>query len=102
LAVAEGKHGLGIGRKLIQSCVLRAHARGVRRVFAFTLRERLFLQLGFHPVPVTEFPQKVVTDYHGLTLAAERKSAVLVDLERWTGWETSPLARKRAPVSAAD
>src|SRR5690606_19621558 len=54
----------------------------------------------FHLVPVTEFPQKVVTDYHGLTLAAERKSALLLDLERWTGWETTPVARKRLESTA--
>src|SRR5690606_7179537 len=86
LAVAEGQHGLGIGRRLVQAGVLRAHSRGVRRVFAFTLREHLFLQLGFHLVPVTEFPQKLVTDYGGMALAAERKTAVLLDLESWTGW----------------
>jgi pyrroline-5-carboxylate reductase len=97
LAVAEGRHGLGIGRRLVQAGVLRAHARGVRRVFAFTLRERLFLQLGFHLVPATEFPQKLVTDYGGIALAAERKTAVLLDLESWTGWGPSPVARTPAP-----
>ena len=81
LAVEEGHHGLGIGRKLVHASVLRAHSRGVRRVFAFTMRENLFLQLGFRSVPVTEFPQKLVTDYGGLALAAGRKAAVVLDLE---------------------
>ncbi len=100
LAVAEGQHGLGIGRRLVQAAVLRAHARGVRRVFAFTLRDRLFQQLGFHLVPATEFPQKLVTDYGGIALAGGRKTAVLLDLESWTGWGTSPVSRK--PVHAAE
>jgi pyrroline-5-carboxylate reductase len=82
LAVDEGHHGLGIGSRLINAAVLRAHARGVRRVFAFTMRERLFLQLGFQGVPVTEFPQKLVTDYGGMALAAGRKAAVVLDLEQ--------------------
>ncbi|MEX2570064.1 MAG: pyrroline-5-carboxylate reductase, partial [Gemmatimonadota bacterium] len=81
LAVREGYHGLGIGRGLVHAAVLRAHARGVRRVFAFTMREGLFVQLGFRVVPVTEFPQKLVSDYGGLALAAGRKSAVVLDLE---------------------
>lgn len=106
LAVREGWHGTGIGRRLVQAAVLRAHARGVRRVFAFTLRDGLFRQLGFHPVPVTEFPQKLVTDYGGLALAAERKVALLLDLERWTGWSnggTTPVkSRSERPAAKID
>jgi pyrroline-5-carboxylate reductase len=82
LSVAEGHHGQGLGRRLIQAAVLRAHARGVRRLFAFTLRVRLFEQLGFRAAPVTDFPQKLATDYGGQALAAGHKSAVVLDLER--------------------
>jgi pyrroline-5-carboxylate reductase len=85
VAVEEGCHGLGIGRRLVQAAVLRAHSRSVRRVFAFTMRERLFLQLGFRSVPATDFPQKLVTDYAGLTLAGGGKAAVVLDLESWSG-----------------
>src|SRR5690606_26590346 len=53
LAVDQGEHGQGIGRRLIEAAVLRAHTRGARRVFAFTQREKLFLELGFQPAPVT-------------------------------------------------
>jgi pyrroline-5-carboxylate reductase len=95
LAVAEGRQGSGIGRRLIQAAVLRAHARGVRRVFAFTMRDHLFQQLGFRLVPVTEFPQKLVTDYGGIALAAGRKAALLLDLEKWTGWEPAPVHAPR-------
>jgi len=91
LAVAEGRQGGGIGRRLVQAAVLRAHARGVRRVFAFTMRDHLFQQLGFRIVPVTEFPQKLVTDYGGIAQAAGRKVALLLDLEKWTGWEPAPV-----------
>src|SRR5690606_23932130 len=31
-----------------------------------------------------EFPQKLVTDYSGITLAAGRKAAVVLDLENWS------------------
>ena len=81
LAVDQGSHGHGIGRKLVEGAVLRAHTRGARRVFAFTHRDGLFLQLGFQPAPVTEFPQKLASDYGGFALAAGPKAAVVLDLE---------------------
>ena len=81
LAVDESQHGQGIGRRLIEAAVLRAHTRGARRVFAFTHRDKLFLQLGFQPAPVTEFPQKLASDYGGFALAAGPKAAVVLDLE---------------------
>src|SRR5690606_37101098 len=59
-------------------------------VFAFTMRESLFTQLGFRPVPVTDFPQKLVTDYGGLALAAGRKAAVVLDLEAARSGATPP------------
>jgi len=98
LAVEDGHHGAGLGSRLIQAAVLRAHARGVRRVFAFTMRERLFQQLGFRSVAVTEFPQKLVTDYGGLALAAGRKAAVVLDLEEWTG---APQGQERTATHRA-
>jgi len=104
LAVEEGHHGLGLGSRLVQAATLRAHARWVRRVFAFTMREGLFLQIGFRPVPVTDFPQKLVADYGGLALAAGRKAAVVLDLESWTGPQPHtppPAARASPPVEAA-
>ncbi|MEX2584388.1 MAG: GNAT family N-acetyltransferase [Gemmatimonadota bacterium] len=99
LAVQEGHHGLGIGRRLVHAAVLRAHSRGVHRVFAFTMRESLFLQLGFRAVPVTDFPQKLVTDYGGLALAAGRKAAVVLDLE---AAQSGAPAVRLPPNAAAD
>ncbi|MBW3630742.1 MAG: pyrroline-5-carboxylate reductase [Gemmatimonadetes bacterium] len=81
LAVDESQHGQGIGRRLVEAALLRAHTRGARRVFAFTHREKLFLQLGFQTAPVTEFPQKLASDYGGFALAAGPKAAVVLDLE---------------------
>lgn len=81
LAVDEGYHGQGIGHRLIQAAVLRAHARGVQRVFGFTYRERLFHRLGFRSAPTTEFPQKLAADYGGYAIAAGPKVAVVLDLE---------------------
>ena len=103
LSVAEGQHGRGIGRKLIQAAVLRAHGRGVRRLFAFTMRVRLFEQLGFRVVPVSAFPQKLATDYGGATIAAGHKSAVVLDLEtEGAAWPRSiPTLTTSTPSPAA-
>lgn len=81
LAVDAGQNGRGIGGRLIRAAVLRAHARGARRVFAFTYREHLFQQLGFRSVPVTDFPQKLARDYGGYATAVGHKAAVVLDLE---------------------
>lgn len=102
LSVAEGQHGRGIGRKLIQAAVLRAHGRGVRRLFAFTMRVRLFEQLGFRVVPVSAFPQKLATDYDGAPIAAGHKSAVVLDLETaGTAWPRSTPALTSTQAQAA-
>jgi pyrroline-5-carboxylate reductase len=81
LAVAAQRNGSGIGGRLVRAAVLRAHARGARRVFAFTFREHLFHQLGFRSVPVTDFPQKLARDYGGYAQAVGHKAAVVLDLE---------------------
>jgi pyrroline-5-carboxylate reductase len=97
LAVDDGYHGRGIGGRLIRAAVLRAHALGVRRVFAFTYRDRLFHQIGFRPVPITDFPQKLAADYGGFAVAAGRKSAVVLDLESNPPNNSVGLARRRTP-----
>jgi pyrroline-5-carboxylate reductase len=81
LAVDATRNGHGIGGRLIRAAVLRAHARGARRVFAFTYREHLFQQLGFRSAPVTDFPQKLARDYGGYATAVGHKAAVVLDLE---------------------
>jgi pyrroline-5-carboxylate reductase len=85
LAVAEGWHGRGIASRLVEAAVLRAHAGGARRIFAFTQRPHLFERAGFRVTSVSEFPEKVALDYGGFTLVAPGKSAVVLDLEGMPG-----------------
>lgn len=94
LAVEQNQHGQGVGRRLVEAAVLRAHTRGARRVFAFTHRSGLFEQLGFQSAAVTEFPQKLASDYGGFALAAGPKAAVVLDLE-------APVAPAPPPRPAA-
>jgi pyrroline-5-carboxylate reductase len=101
LGVEEGHHGHGIGGRLIRAAVLRAHGRGARRVFAFTHREHLFHQYGFRSIPITEFPQKLATDYGGQALAVGPKGAVVLDLES-TGASQTGLLEPRQDVTMTD
>ena len=62
LAVADRLQGQGIGRSIVESIVDEAQERGVRRLFALTLRERFFNQLGFVTRPMAEMPEKLAAD----------------------------------------
>lgn len=62
LAVCAGRHGSGIGRRLVDTLVHDAGTLGLRRVFALTLRDGFFHRLGFETTAVSEFPEKVAAD----------------------------------------
>ncbi|MBX6365544.1 MAG: pyrroline-5-carboxylate reductase, partial [Gemmatimonadetes bacterium] len=81
LAVDEAAQGGGIGHRLVRAAVLRAHALGVRQVFAFTRRERFFGEIGFRPAPIASFRQKLAADYGGFERAAAGRRAFVLELE---------------------
>ncbi len=62
LAVAERAQGQGIGRVLVESIVEEARHKGLRRLFALTLRERFFNRLGFQTRPMHQLPEKLAAD----------------------------------------
>ncbi len=62
LAVAERAQGQGIGRVLVDAIVDEAEHKGVRRLFALTLRERFFNRLGFQTRPMHQLPEKLAAD----------------------------------------
>jgi N-acetylglutamate synthase-like GNAT family acetyltransferase len=47
LAVAPDTQGMGIGKKLVEACLDRAHAKRVLEVMAVTSSDRFFLNCGF-------------------------------------------------------
>ncbi len=59
LAVAEGQHGKGIGRKIVEACLEEARELEVRRVFALTYQPEFFKRLGFEDIEKSELPQKI-------------------------------------------
>ncbi|NMA43527.1 MAG: GNAT family N-acetyltransferase [Oligosphaeraceae bacterium] len=62
LAVSVNFSGRGLGSKLLLAAIDLAKKRNASRVFALTLRPRLFQRLGFVVVEKEEFPQKVWAD----------------------------------------
>ncbi len=62
LVVHPDYAGHGVGSQLVGAAVELARQRGARRVFALTLRPRLFERLGFLLVDRDLFPQKVWAD----------------------------------------
>ena len=62
LVVAPDHANHGLGSRLVVAATLAAVANEATRVFALTLRPRLFTRLGFSVVPMDLFPQKVWSD----------------------------------------
>jgi amino-acid N-acetyltransferase len=62
LVVHPDAAGCGLGSRLVASAVALAEKRGATRVFALTMRPRLFERLHFVQVDKAMFPQKVWSD----------------------------------------
>ncbi len=62
LAVVPGYHGRGIGRKIVEKCLIEARDLGLKRVFALTYQPEFFKKLGFSEIDKSELPQKVWGD----------------------------------------
>jgi amino-acid N-acetyltransferase len=59
LAVAPGKAGTGIGRKLLEECLKEAKALRIKKVFALTYVPGFFVQFGFKVVDKALLPHKI-------------------------------------------
>ncbi len=62
LAVAPGQQGKGIGRGIVEKCLIEARDLGLKRVFALTYEPEFFKKLGFVDIDKAELPQKVWGD----------------------------------------
>ncbi|HEX6064632.1 MAG TPA: N-acetyltransferase [Longimicrobiales bacterium] len=62
LAVSGESHGNGVGRMLVETLLAQAKSLGLRQVIALTLQPGFFARLGFEPVDVADYPQKVQAD----------------------------------------
>lgn len=62
LAVQEEYKGRGIGKKLVEECLLEASSLGIRRVFVLTYAPEFFKKFGFVQVDKSVLPHKVWGD----------------------------------------
>jgi amino-acid N-acetyltransferase len=62
LAVAEDRHGLGYGSRLVETCLKEAVSLGLKRVFTLTYVQDFFSKLGFRMVEKSVLPHKVWAD----------------------------------------
>ena len=62
LAVAKIKHGKGIGRQLVLTCLNEAKEIGSRKAFVLTYRPGYFKQFGFKRVKHSSLPHKIWAD----------------------------------------
>ena len=62
LAVFAEFHNRGIGRQLVEQCLLDAKELQISEVFTLTYQPEFFAKLGFIPIDKKELPHKVWTD----------------------------------------
>jgi amino-acid N-acetyltransferase len=61
LAVKPGRRGGGVGRKLVEACVVEARELGIRRLMSLTYEQAFFERLAFRVVDRQALPLKVWT-----------------------------------------
>ena len=62
--VSRDARSLGVGQRLLDALVTRAHAAGHETLCAFTHSPGYFVHLSFSIVPHTWLPEKIATDCH--------------------------------------
>lgn len=62
LAVEESLQGQGVGRKLLESCIVDAKDLHLQKIFTLTYQTRFFDKLGFERVEKLTLPQKIWGD----------------------------------------
>ncbi|MDD4939057.1 MAG: N-acetyltransferase [Candidatus Omnitrophica bacterium] len=59
LAVAELKHGRGVGRELVTACLEEAKELGAKKIFVLTYRPAYFQRFGFKRIKNSCLPHKI-------------------------------------------
>jgi amino-acid N-acetyltransferase len=59
LAVAESRHGQGVGRMLVEACWQSARDLEITSIFALTHSVSFFERCGYHQVDKAELPHKI-------------------------------------------
>ena len=59
LAIDEKARGVGLGRRLVESCLLEAREMVVPKIFALTYVPEFFEKLGFERIEKSNLPHKI-------------------------------------------
>lgn len=59
LAVRFDSQGIGIGKRLVNTCIKEAKKLGIKKVFALTYHPDFFKKIGFKGIDKTKLPQKI-------------------------------------------
>ena len=59
LSVRLDVQGIGIGKKLVTTCIKEAKTLGIKRLFALTYHPDFFGKLGFSLIDKSKLPQKI-------------------------------------------
>ena len=59
LSVRLDAQGIGIGKKLVATCIKEAKTLGIRRLFALTYHPEFFGKMGFAVIDKSKLPQKI-------------------------------------------
>lgn len=62
LAVNKEFHNKGVGRKMVEECLMEAKKLGIKRVFVLTYQSDFFKKLGFKDTDKADLPQKIWGD----------------------------------------
>jgi amino-acid N-acetyltransferase len=62
LAVEDSQQGQGVGRQLVEACIVEAKELGLGQIFTLTYETGFFERLGFRVVDKNVFPQKIWAD----------------------------------------
>lgn len=60
VAVAESQHGRGLGTQVVLGIERLARARNIDEIFALSLTDHFFLALGYEPVDISRYPEKLL------------------------------------------
>lgn len=62
LAVREEIQGKGVGKQLVQHCLMVADELSIEQIFTLTYQRPFFLKLGFEDIDKKELPHKIWSD----------------------------------------
>ncbi len=81
LVISSSKQNMGLGKKLIDTCINEANEMNVKRLFALTFVPGFFIKCGFYEISKDKLPHKIWSDCIDCPMFPDCKEiAVIIDL----------------------